>query len=235
MTGRTQFTLCFIFIGILCGFLSMNAIAASDNMLSNVREAAADHIRSLVTKPERGELAITASELDNRLRIGDCQDALDTSVPGKQSLTGNVTVLVSCPAGNWQVYVPVQVSLLLPRVVAARPLARGAVIADSDLQVRQVESRYQRGIVFEYPEQIIGSTVKRNINMGEAVLGNDICLVCRNDSVLIRAGQSGLNIVTKGTALSDGSLGEDIRVQNNKSRRIINATITAVGEVTVKY
>ncbi|GAB6259862.1 flagellar basal body P-ring formation chaperone FlgA [Photobacterium sp. R1] len=235
MTERTHFTLCLIFIGILCGFLSANAIAASDNMLSNVRQAATDHIRSLVLRPERGELKITAAELDNRLRIGDCQEPLSSSVPGKQSLTGNVTVLVSCPTAGWQVYVPVQVSLMLPRVVAARPLARGAVIRASDLKVDQVETRFQRSVVFEYPEQIIGSTVKRNINMGEAVEGNDICLVCRNDSVLIKAGQSGLNIVTKGTALSDGSLGEEIRVQNNKSRRIVGATITAVGEVTVRY
>nr|WP_284694882.1 flagellar basal body P-ring formation chaperone FlgA [Photobacterium galatheae] len=224
-----------IFIGILCGFLSANAIAASDNMLSNVRQAATDHIRSLVLRPERGELQISAAELDNRLRIGDCQEPLNRSVPGKQSLNGNVTVLISCPTSGWQVYVPVQVSLLLPRVVAARPLARGAVIHASDLKVDQVETRFQRSIVFEYPEQIIGSTVKRNINMGEAVEGNDICLVCRNDSVIIKAGQSGLNIVTKGTALSDGSLGEEIRVQNNKSRRIVSATITAVGEVTVRY
>ncbi|MDO6705218.1 flagellar basal body P-ring formation chaperone FlgA [Photobacterium sp. 1_MG-2023] len=235
MTERTHFTLRLIFIGILCGFLSGNAIAASDNLLSNVRQAATDHIRELVAQPDRGSLEVNATALDNRLRITECQEPLQTSVPGNQSLTGNVTVLVSCPTSGWQVYVPVQVSLLLPRVVAAKPLARGTVLTADDLQVSQVESRFQRSIVFESPEQVIGSTVKRNINMGEAVEGNDICLVCRNDSVIIKAGQSGLNIVTKGTALSDGSLGEEIRVQNTKSRRIIQARITAVGEVTVSY
>ena len=64
---------------------------------------------------------------------------------------------------------------------------------------------------------------------------NDICLVCRNDSVLIRAGQSGLAIVTTGKALSDGAIGDEIRVQNSKSKRIIDGVITAVGEVSVKY
>ncbi len=72
--------------------------------------------------------------------------------------------------------------------------------------------------------------------MGDAIQGSDICLVCRNDSVLIKAGRSGLNIVTKGTALSDGSLGgEQIRVQNTKSKRIVDGTITGVGEVTVNF
>ncbi len=200
-----------------------------------VQHTAEEYVKTIVDSPPKGQLTVKAANLDSRLKLTICPVPLESSVPGKQSLTGNITVLVSCRSESWQVYVPVRIQLLLPRVVATKPLARGVVLSSSDLVVQMVETRFQRGVVFEHPQQIIGSKVKRNVNMGDAIQGSDICLVCRNDSVLIKAGRSGLNIVTKGTALSDGSLGEQIRVQNTKSKRIVDGTITGVGEVTVNF
>ena len=235
MTQRTQLTLLPLFIGLLAIFFSPNAPAAAQTEHEMVQQAAEEYVKNMIETPARGQLTVQAANLDSRLRLTACPAPLDTSIPGKQSLTGNVTVLVSCQPENWQVYVPVRIRLLLPRVVASKPLARGAVLTAEDLVVQLVETRFQRGIVFDHPEQIIGSKVKRAVNMGEAVQGNDICLVCRNDSVLIKAGGGGLNIVTQGTALSDGSLGDQIRVQNTKSKRVVDAIITGVGEVTVNY
>ncbi|UXI00606.1 flagellar basal body P-ring formation chaperone FlgA [Photobacterium sp. TY1-4] len=200
-----------------------------------VQHTAEEYVKTIVDKPSKGQLTVKAANLDSRLKLSHCAAPLDVSVPGKQSLSGNITVLVRCPTDDWQVYVPVQTQLLLPRVVAIKPLARGAVLTGADLDVRLVEARFQRGVLFDAPEQIIGSKVKRNVNIGEAIEGNDICLVCRNDVVLIKAGHSGFNVITKGTALSDGSLGEQIRVQNSKSKRIVDGVITGVGEVTVRF
>ncbi|PSW19692.1 flagella basal body P-ring formation protein FlgA [Photobacterium sanctipauli] len=235
MTQKTHLPLLPLFIGLLACFFSTIVPASSENITVTVQRAAEAFVAEQITVPERGELRVTAATLDSRLRLTECSAPLNTSIPGKQSLTGNVTVLINCVPENWQVYVPVRTQLLLPRVVAAKPLARGMVLGTDDLTVQQVELRFQRGVVFERPEQIIGSKMKRTVNMGEAVQGGDICLVCRNDSVNIIAGNGGLSIITKGNALSDGSLGEQIRVQNSKSKRVIDAVITGVGEVTVNY
>lgn len=235
MTQRTHLTLLTIFFGLLVFFFSTFVSAAPQNTLNMVQHAAEEYVKTIVDFPPKGQLTVKAANLDSRLKLTICPEHLESSVPGKQSLTGNVTVLVSCRSESWQVYVPVRIQLLLPRVVATKPLARGVVLSASDLAVQMVETRFQRGVVFERPQQIIGSKVKRNVNMGDAIQGSDICLVCRNDSVLIKAGRSGLNIVTKGTALSDGSLGEQIRVQNTKSKRVVDGTITGVGEVTVNF
>ncbi len=67
------------------------------------------------------------------------------------------------------------------------------------------------------------------------VLRKRVCVVCRNDSVLIQAISNGMNITTKGTALSDGSLGQQIRVKNDKSNRIIDAQVSGIGEVVVQF
>ncbi|MDX1302379.1 flagellar basal body P-ring formation chaperone FlgA [Photobacterium sp.] len=235
MSQRTHLKLFKLIFGLLPIFFSTILFAAPQTVLETVRSAAEDHVSQIIPIPANGQLKITASPLDSRLRLSQCSALLESSIPGKQSLSGNITVLVRCSPENWQVYVPVNVQLLLPRVVAAKPLPRGSLLTASHLNVMLVESRFQRGIVFEHPYQIIGSTVKRAVNMGEAVQGGDICLVCRNDTVMIKANGGGLNIVTKGNALTDGSLGEQVRVQNSQSKRIIDGIITGVGEVTVNF
>ncbi|MBN8115235.1 flagella basal body P-ring formation protein FlgA, partial [Vibrio vulnificus] len=48
-------------------------------------------------------------------------------------------------------------------------------------------------------------------------------------------GKSGMSITTKGTAMSDGVVGEQIKVKNDKSNRIIDAQVSGVGEVTVAF
>lgn len=235
MTQRTHFTLLSLLFGLLTIFFSNFVSAETQNPLDQVQHTAEEYVKTIIDQPPKGQLTVKAANLDSRLKLTRCAAPLDASIPGKQSLSGNVTVLVRCPTDGWQVYVPVQTRLLLPRVVAVKPLARGVVLSAADLDVRLVQARFQRGILFDTPEQIIGSKVKRNVKIGEAIEGNDICLVCRNDAVLIKAGRSGLNVITKGTALSDGSLGEQIRVQNSKSKRVIDGVITGVGEVTVNY
>lgn len=235
MTQRTHLTLLTNFFGLLAFFFSAIVSSAPQSTLDMVQHTAEEYVKTIVEIPQKGQLTVKAANLDSRLKLTTCSAPLNSSIPGKQSLTGNVTVLVSCETEGWQVYVPVRTQLLLPRVVAAKPLSRGIVLSASDLTIQMIETRFQRGVIFEHPQQIIGSKVKRNVNMGEAVQGNDICLVCRNDSVLIKAGGGGLNIVTKGTALSDGSLGEQIRVQNTKSKRVVDGIITGVGEVTVNF
>lgn len=44
-------------------------------------------------------------------------------------------------------------------------------------------------------------------------------MVCRNDSVIIKAVKGELSIITKGTALGDGALGDKVNVKNDKSIR----------------
>ena len=199
-----------------------------------ISQAAQDHVTEL-TREANGTFTVTAPNLDNRLRLPLCPESLTADIPNKSSLSGTVSVLVRCESLNWQLYVPVRVQQVLERVVAKTPLPRGTVISAADIEVEQVELRRQRGASFGNPEQLIGSKVKRPVRLGEIILASDICLVCRNDAVLIKAGNDGLSIITEGKALSDGSLGEQIRVQNNRSKKVITGVVSAVGEVTVRY
>ncbi|WP_442957414.1 flagellar basal body P-ring formation chaperone FlgA [Photobacterium sp. S4TG1] len=227
------------FIGIIIGSLllnfSINVSAMPISQQSLIQQTAADIVKRSLTPSDFGNVNITAATLDSRLQFSTCSSPLVATIPGKQNLSGNVTVLVRCNSENWQLYVPVNVQQTLPQVIATTHLGRGALLSHANVKIAMVESRFQRGVSFNDPQQLIGSKVKRTIKVGDVIQANDICLVCRNDSILIRAGQTGLAIVTTGKALSDGAIGDEIRVQNSKSKRIIDGVITAVGEVSVKY
>ncbi|WP_192867847.1 flagellar basal body P-ring formation chaperone FlgA [Thaumasiovibrio subtropicus] len=207
----------------------------SDNILNLVQQLAENYVEEQVMLPDYGELNIQATQLDSRLRLSECQVPLEPSIPGRQNLTHSVNVLIRCPQPTWQIYVPVRIHVKMPLVVATRPLGRGEVIQASDVQVSMTESRFQRGMTYNETELVVGAKVRRGLNPGEIIKGNDICLVCRNDTVRIIAAGGGLNIITPGKALSDGLLGEQIKVQNNKSRRVIDGRITGVGEVSVDF
>lgn len=234
ITHRYLNLICFIIGSLLLNF-SINVHATQISQQSIIQQTAADHIKHSFTPSDFGSVNITAATLDSRLRFPTCSSPLVATTPGKQTLSGNVTVLVRCNSEDWQLYVPVNVQQTLPQVIATTHLGRGALLSAANIKVAMIENRFQRGVSFTDPQQIIGSKVKHTVKAGDVIQANDICLVCRNDSVLIRASQTGLAIVTTGKALSDGAIGDEIRVQNSKSRRIIDGVITAVGEVSVKY
>ncbi|WP_434360886.1 flagellar basal body P-ring formation chaperone FlgA [Parasalinivibrio latis] len=224
-----------IIIGTFFSSLSPNwAFAYTDPLLA-VRQVAEDFVSGVVEKPALGKLRIEAGYIDPRLRLTICPTQLNATIPGKQKLNSTVTVQVTCPDHNWQVYVPVAIKLFTPVVVAKRPLDRGMILLADDLSIQLVESRLQRGQSFDDISDISGARTKRSIGMGQPISGFDICVVCRNDEVIINASGDGLNIITKGTALSDGGIGEQIKVRNNRSRRIVDAIVTGIGEVSVNF
>lgn len=224
-----------VYIGVI--FTGFSSIIAADpaSQLQAIKEAAESYVETLISSPTHGKLTVKAGHLDSRLRFTNCPSALLTTIPGRQSLNKSVTVLVRCEEDEWQIYIPVEIRLMTPIVVAKRSLGRGVTVNESDVMIQLVDARFQRGRTYTDTATLIGARIKRVVGIGEPIQGNDICMVCRNDEVLISATKNGLQIIAKGSALSDGALGEQIKVRNNKSNRIVNATISAVGRVDIKF
>lgn len=224
-----------ILIYSIATFFSSIIAAASINQIQEVKDTAKRYVETLITPPTHGTLNVVSGHVDSRLSLTNCPSALKSTIPGRQSLNKSVTVLIHCEEDNWQVYIPVEIRLMTPIIVAKRPLDRGVTLKERDLIIQMVDSRFQRGQTYTNISDLIGARIKRVVGIGKPIQGNDICIVCRNDEVLIKASNNGLNILTKGTALSDGGLGEQIKIRNNKSKRIVDATITSVGHVSIKF
>ncbi|EPJ2215264.1 flagellar basal body P-ring formation chaperone FlgA [Vibrio cholerae] len=223
------------FIGFLLFFFSLAANGATPEQLSMIKEAAENHVLNTVDMPAGGELVVNAANIDDRLFATDCPEPLTTNSSSSNGSAANITVLVECKPDNWRVYVPVRLTITIPLITATTPLSRGQMISAQDVTLSMVDLLRFRRQGFSTPENVIGAKIKKNIRVGDVIEPNDVCIVCRNESVVIRAGKSGMSITTKGTAMSDGVVGEQIKVKNDKSNRIIDAQVSGVGEVTVAF
>lgn len=227
--------LLYSFIVFLLFFFSLNAYSATNQQLEQIQKVAENYVLNTFTLPSGGTITANAATLDNRLQVSDCPSGLSAFSPSKNGSASNVTVLIECKDENWRVYVPVRLRVTVPAVTAAYPLTRGQILNQQDVSLSMVDLLRFRQQGFSSINQVVGSKLKRNIPTGNIISNNDICTVCRNERVTIKAIKKGLQITTQGTALSDGVLGEQVRVKNNKSNRIIEATVSASGEVTVRF
>jgi flagella basal body P-ring formation protein FlgA len=143
----------------------------------------------------------------------------------------NVPIAVSCQASNWRIYVYVDVVQTLPVITATRLLTPDSVITPADVEVSYIDVSKLRRQAFATKEQVVGTKAKRRITAGTIIAGQNICYVCEGDAVKITASLSGLSIRTTGIAQEDGRLGQTIKVMNNRSQKMIYATVSDISSV----
>lgn len=222
-------------IGLFISFFSLNVHAATDEQLKAIKQAAESLIEQKIDTPQNGTLQVEAVRIDSRIHATDCPTPLSASLPGKLNTSGNTSVLVECVPDNWKVYVPVKSELMMPLVTSITSLSKGHTISNNDVTLTLVTSRVYRRGGYVNINDLVGSRIKRSVRAGDVVEKNDICMVCRNDSVIIKAVKGELSIITKGTALGDGALGDKVNVKNDKSKRIVSGIVTNVGVISIRF
>ncbi|MDN3700023.1 flagellar basal body P-ring formation chaperone FlgA [Vibrio artabrorum] len=223
------------FIGILSILFSFFIQAATPEQIEMIQSAAKQHILDTVEQPQGGELFVNPANIDSRIRATHCPTPLKTSASTTTNTRSSITVLVQCIPDEWQVYVPVRLSMSVPLVTTTRSISRGEIVGQYDVTIDMISLNKFRRQGFTTPQQVVGAKVKKNLRPGEVVERGDICVVCRNEKVIIQAVKGGMSITTKGTALTDGSMGDQVRVKNDKSQRIIEGIVTNMSEVTVQF
>ncbi|WP_174219248.1 flagellar basal body P-ring formation chaperone FlgA [Microvirga sp. 17 mud 1-3] len=126
-------------------------------------------------------------------------------------------------------------SIILP--VPAVTIYPGDTIKESMLKERSFLSTFRsRAAVIETPVQLIGKVARRTLLPGEAIPTNavdDAQLVTRGSTTQIIFQEDGLTISAIGSPLQSGSLGEQIRVRNVDTGRIILGVVQADGTVRI--
>lgn len=115
--------------------------------------------------------------------------------------------------------------------VAAHALARGAVLTDSDIVLRDTTVR---GAVEATPVAP-GWITRRVINAGEVLRSPSVeppVLVSANEPVEVEFRDGNVRLSIAGTAARDGSLGERVPVRTELGRRI-EGTVVARGRVRI--
>jgi flagellar basal body P-ring formation protein FlgA len=182
-------------------------------------------------------------ELGNRalkIHIASNQPAtIDVSGMSVNKSTGRFVATLTVPAntpGAKRVRLTGRIHKLLQIPVVNRRLSRGDIVRKSDIEWIDVRERNIRRGYIQHDEQIIGMAAKRYIAAKTPLTTGHMQrpqLVKKGGLVTISLVSGAMRLTTQGRAIETGSLGDIVRVKNNKSRKIVEAKVTGAGTVKV--
>jgi flagella basal body P-ring formation protein FlgA len=121
-------------------------------------------------------------------------------------------------------------------VVAAKAIARGAVVLPDDVEVREVFIDRDKVEVVAAMSDAVGQVAAQPLRVGAVLLKDMVrpaLLVRRNEVVQVQALAGGFMVQTEGRALEDGGEGDVIEVRNERSRDTFTARVVALKRVLV--
>ena len=134
------------------------------------------------------------------------------------------------PAASADTLPPANVRIVVPD----HDIARGEVIASSDLVYGTVPGTSSLNGIATSARDLEGHEARRLLRAGEAVRTDDVrrpILVTKGSTVTMTFDLPGISLTAIGRAVSEGGLGESVTVLNPVSYRQITATVTGAGQV----
>lgn len=209
-----------------------------ERLRDKITHFANDHFRKIYgEKKFERDVRVRLSQLDQRLKLKRCGDAIRFELIRPVHQSRNITIKTICDGNNrWSIFVPATLEVYADVVVAARNLERGTVIAEEDIKYMRIDTAsLPSGHVLD-KDRVLGMELRRSARNGSYLLLSALELprvVNKGDSVVLESRNSSLSVAAKGTALDNGQVGEQIKVRNSQSDRVVNALVTGPGRVSV--
>jgi flagella basal body P-ring formation protein FlgA len=137
---------------------------------------------------------------------------------------------------HWTLYIPIKVSILKTVLLTKNARKKGEKLTADDLYQTEMDAQKLKQGYFTDAKQLIGLVCKKDIAADTPITPYNIeleKLVLRGQEVSINASSGTLSIKMGGTALSDGALGDVIKVKNTTSKRVIDAQVSGKQTVNV--
>lgn len=214
-------------------------VARSGHTLAGVdlAEAARQFLRKTVADDKAAVIEVVSAPKDL---------VIDGNHPGMQLVprlaqagrsSGSVRVRVAAVSGNDEVAgqdVLLRLRYRCRKVVAAGDLAKGTTLSAENVRIEEgladqaqpADWRPPYGRVLK--RAVAGHTEIRDDGLTDPV---SAVTIQRNDLVVIRVERPGLLITATGKAMTDGRVGETIKVRNVDSNRIVLGKVMADGSV----
>ena len=194
----------------------------------------------LLTRPEiqrYNEAGIDVGNIDSRLLLQQCDHPLETSLAPGARFIGKTTVGVRCDSPKpWALYVPATINAYELVFQTRRPIPRNHILTADDLSAVKTDlSKLNRGY-YTQQKDLLGMQTRNSLSQSQILnpgLVKAPHLVKRGEQVALVAGGTRFAIRMQGQALADGAEGDQVRVKNLSSNRIVEGTVTGQGTVTV--
>ena len=229
-------------LGIFLIFAS-NCLYADDaqetQSLSAVQYKIESYMLSQLAGQAEGKIKVAAGKLDGRLKLKACADErLEIFNPYDSSLLNSTTMGIKCTedTNHWTLYIPVKVSVLKEVLLSKRALRKGEVLTKDALYSAEMDAHRLKQGYYTNLNDLLGLVCKKDINPDTLITPYQIesaKMVLKGQEVSITATAGTLKITMGGVAMSDGALGDVIKVKNTKSHRIIEAQVSGQKKVNV--
>lgn len=184
-----------------------------------------------------GKFSLEVNRLDSRLKLARCEVPLEVEERLNRKPVGRQTVKVLCRGQKpWSIFVGATVHATAPIVVAREAVPRGNLITAANLMLAERDIGSNRRAAYTDTEAIVGKITRTALSPGQVIRANQLRepqLIQKGNRVAIVASSNGLEVRMVGIALSDGRLGDQIRVRNSSSQRVIQARVAAADRVEV--
>lgn len=120
--------------------------------------------------------------------------------------------------------------------VAARPLERGAIISEKDIERARMNIANLPKEAAYVEQELIGQEVKGEVGIGEIFRKDRLVLppmIAAGSAVKVVYKTRLMEASASGIALEAGGAGEEIRVRNDSSKRILKGVVSEPGVVTI--
>lgn len=185
----------------------------------------------------QGRHEVQVNRLDPRLRLVPCDAPLLVTLASPAQPIGRLSVRLQCEGAHpWTVFMPAYVRVYRKIAVTTRAINRHSILSEDDVALLERDIGSLSQDYLTDLEQVVGQTPNRNLTSGQSITASILQqpnLIHKGDQVTISAIGAGINVRMIGEALSDGVIGQQIRVKNLKSNRIIRARVVASGQVEV--
>jgi flagellar basal body P-ring formation protein FlgA len=180
--------------------------------------------------PPRARLLVEPGRLDTRLNLAPCSRA-DAYLPAGMPAWGRVRLGLRCVEGavKWNVFLPVNVQVFAPAVVAGSSLPAGARLEASQLRTVEVDWSAAGGALYEEPTPLLGRVLSRAISAGQPVQSAFLqtrLWFAPGDTVRLVAAGPGFAIASEGQALTPGQEGRPARVQTESGRIVTGRPVS---------
>lgn len=120
--------------------------------------------------------------------------------------------------------------------VLTRALKTGEIVTDDDVMfVRMAASRVPRGSVAD-AGKLVGFSAKRQLRAGIPLRETDVqkpLVIRKGDAVTMVFRAPGIELTSRGRAMTDGGVGDTVAVVNAQSLKQIDAVVLGAGTVNV--
>ncbi len=222
--------------------LLIQSVSASDNdpgeaIRSQVHAHVTEMLKQVYPNTDFTEnVNIDVGNLDARLRLPACNGQLAPRIHSPKPYGSNITVKVSCLGDQrWSVFVPVRLDIHVMAVVASRAIGRGERVTDADVHLARVNTSSD---YVEDPARVVGMTARRPLRAGEVVKPTWVeapIAVERGAAVALEAVRGGITVTAVGTAMANGHVGDQIKVRNTQSNRVVDGRVIAPGKVQILF